>query len=301
MKLNFGSRFLFIVLCVSPWVSSTLTAQVCGTVVDQKTHLPVSGVHIYLGGDELVAISNQEGKFCLQQSAEIREEDLLTFSHISYTGKEILLSDFRDAGLVVFLTEGRHALGEVVIRSDRFLEGKVRYRKLASMRYGVSSFGSLLLEDCIYVIGGDETRKDEVRDIQNSDYSLRTLGSCTAEVKSWERYSNYLFRYDIRNNRWETLNQKFRKRAYHAIHHYDDKIYILGGKRLSENRRLEYLDETVEIYDLKKDTIIIDPVNPHQAVDFASCMYDGNILVMGGSTKMSRKRHQALYQQGTFV
>lgn len=29
------------------------------------------------------------------------------------------------------------------------------------------------------------------------------------------------------------------------------------------NRKIEYLDETVEIYDIHQDALLIDPVNPH--------------------------------------
>ena len=59
----------------------------------------------------------------------------------------------------------------------------------------------------------------------------------------------------------------------------------MGGKRLSTNRQLEYTDATMEVYDLNKDTLYVDPVNPHQAVDFASFIYDECLYVMGGAVK----------------
>lgn len=41
----------------------------------------------------------------------------------------------------------------------------------------------------------------------------------------------------------------------------------------------------MEVYDLNKDTLYVDPVNPHQAVDFASFIYDECLYVMGGAVK----------------
>lgn len=58
----------------------------------------------------------------------------------------------------------------------------------------------------------------------------------------------------------------------------------MGGKRFSTNRKIEYLDETVEIYDIHRDTLLTDPVNPHQAASAAAFVYDDKLIVMGGST-----------------
>ena len=52
----------------------------------------------------------------------------------------------------------------------------------------------------------------------------------------------------------------------------------------STNRKIEYLDETVEIYDIHRDTLLTDPVNPHQAASAAAFVYDDKLIVMGGST-----------------
>lgn len=58
----------------------------------------------------------------------------------------------------------------------------------------------------------------------------------------------------------------------------------MGGKRFSTNRKIEYLDETVEIYNIHQDTILIDPVNPHQAASSAAFIYDNKLIIFGGST-----------------
>ena len=58
-----------------------------------------------------------------------------------------------------------------------------------------------------------------------------------------------MYRYDIKQDKWETIRHKFRERAYHTAGYYDGKIFILGGKRLSETRIVDYLDNAIEIYD----------------------------------------------------
>ncbi|HQK41163.1 MAG TPA: galactose oxidase, partial [Flavobacterium alvei] len=68
---------------------------------------------------------------------------------------------------------------------------------------------------------------------------------------------------------------------------YNNKIYVLGGKRVSTNGVFEYLDNKIEVFDPENQSIIIDNTNPHQAADFASFEYNGNLIVMGGSTKMN--------------
>ena len=47
----------------------------------------------------------------------------------------------------------------------------------------------------------------------------------------------------------------------------------------------EYLDNTIEVFDINKQTITIDNTNPHQAADFASFTYNASLIVMGGSIK----------------
>ncbi|MDJ0646958.1 MAG: galactose oxidase, partial [Flavobacteriaceae bacterium] len=75
---------------------------------------------------------------------------------------------------------------------------------------------------------------------------------------------------------------------YHSVVSSGDKIYISGGKRLSSNKRLQYLDETIEIYDQNSNNVIEDRVNPHKAVNALSLSYKDKILLIGGSIKESK-------------
>mgnify|MGYP000867150210 CR=1 FL=1 len=66
----------------------------------------------------------------------------------------------------------------------------------------------------------------------------------------------------------------------------NNKLYVFGGKTLSTNRKREYLDDKIEVFDLKTQQIIIDNTNSHQAINFAAFAYQDNIIVMGGSIKL---------------
>ncbi|MCD8261991.1 MAG: hypothetical protein LUD15_11315 [Bacteroides sp.] len=41
------------------------------------------------------------------------------------------------------------------------------------------------------------------------------------------------------------------------------------------------------MYDCRKDTVLVDPVNPHQAADFASAILEDNIILAGGSNRLN--------------
>ena len=64
-----------------------------------------------------------------------------------------------------------------------------------------------------------------------------------------------------------------------------EKFY-LGGKRLSETRIVDYLDNAIEIYDIKRDTVWTDYTNPHQATLLGSVVYKDNMIVLGGVKKV---------------
>lgn len=150
----------------------------------------------------------------------------------------------------------------------------------------LSSFGSVAHDGKIYIVGGDETilTSSEKESAGNVDEE-----NSTKTTKEIQFFSDKLFVYDIEKNSWETVkNQKFRKRAYHNMHYYKNKLYVFGGKNLSTNRRRELLDNNLEVYDLLRDTIMVDPINPHQAVGFTSVLYKDVIIVLGGSVKKNQ-------------
>ena len=59
----------------------------------------------------------------------------------------------------------------------------------------------------------------------------------------------------------------------------------------------------MEVYDLDKDTLYVDPVNPHQGVDFTSFIYKDCLYVMGGAIKekvFSNKIHVLDLKRGVW-
>ncbi len=259
-------------------------AQECGKVVDLETGEPVVGAHIYLDDEELMAITDTEGQFCLPVTVKVKRATRLSFSHVGYEKTELSWKQFKDKEAVVELQFAPHTLGEVTI-SGRELYFILPYEKRAPLRMPLSSFGATQVGNYIYVVGGDASYRKS-----NFSAAIRTLSGSqtTLAPAQYNGYSSSMYRYDIANDEWEKMPVRFRNRAYHAVSNYEDKLYIVGGKRLSTNRRLEYLDHTVEIYDLKKDTLLTDPVNPHQAINFASCLYEDNLILLGGSVRKTR-------------
>lgn len=253
--------------------SSALTAQTKGVVVNGAKDVPLSGVNIYLQRDSTgVGITNEEGVFFISHE-RVSPGDTLVFSYVGYWPFRCTLEMLQRLKNKVALFEASQSLQEVSVMGESgpyFLE----YQDLASLpvKYGVFSFGHFLHDGKIYVVAGDETKIV----IGHSQYE---------GVIPWEYRSSKVFVYDIANDAWETSSVKVVPRAGHAALYYKDKIFILGGVRYSTNRQLEFTDATMEVYDMKKDTLYVDPVNPHQAVDFTSFIYKDYLYVMGGAVK----------------
>ena len=114
-------------------------------------------------------------------------------------------------------------------------------------------------------------------------------------------YSGDLQIYDLASDEWKIITSQFQKRAYHNIHFYDDKLYVIGGKRLATNKRKEYLADKIEVYDTKNYTVKIDHTNPHQAVNFASVLYKDNLILLGGSTKLYDNGGKKILPKSSFI
>ena len=146
----------------------------------------------------------------------------------------------------------------------------------------------------IYVIGGDFSfEKNLAKEVlfeskYGSSLSLIKRLERTTPDFAWQEFSGKLQVYDIDKDSWETSDMEFQKRACHNLNFYNNKIYILGGKKLSKNQVYEYLNNEITVFDLNQDTILIDYTNPHQAVNFASVIFNDNIIILGGSDKIHK-------------
>lgn len=279
IKLTLPLLFLF---------SFSFAQNIEGTILDKKTNIPLKGVHIYINNTNNGTLSNKSGKFKLSffKSAE---KDTLYFSHISYKLFKIACNNIK-SNSNFYLTKQVNGLDEIDIVKKIKLKSSIRYNKLASMPTELHSFGSLLIDNKIYVLGGDITFEvDGLKKAANEHPNLSIFEHLQLAKDYWnyESYTGELSIYDIKQNKWLVNNkQKFRKRAYHNLNYHKNKIYVIGGKRLARNRSFEFLDNKIEILNLKAKTIAVDNTNPHQAINFASFVFNDNIIVMGGATKM---------------
>ena len=281
---------LIFVLCPLLSISQTIN----GTIVSQKNNLPIENTNVFAVSSKTGTITDENGKFSLKLLPKYSKDEILEFSHIGYVTRRFSLSYLKKYEYNIFLEEEVENLSGVTIAYNYKLKPKLLYNKLTSSKHAIFSFGSFLKDDKIYVIGGDASYEIDVLErlrSQRADFNLTTY------LESFENYSKLFYYrrdlsiYDIKTDTWKypEIESKFKKRAYHNIHYYDNYIYILGGKRVlvNQNSTWEYLHDQIEVFDLNNKTIKVDNTNPHQAVDFASFIYKDNIIVMGGSVKTS--------------
>jgi len=279
---------LILILSLFPIVLLAQNSK--GIVLDKKSKLPIEAVNITLKQFEVNTKTDEKGKFDLKFSRKPKENDTLIFSHIGYRTKKISFSELQKNEFSVFLDENIEQLDNISVAGNKPLKLKISFTKLAPLQYAISSFGSILKNNKIYVIGGDASSKTDAWKKVQYEKPDPTMEDYLKELSfqfSGQSYKGNLLVYDIKTNQWETSKIKFRKRAYNNLNEHNNKIYVLGGKRVSANGVFEYLDDKIEVFDINKQTITLDNTNPHQASEFASFTYNDNLIIMGGSVKMS--------------
>jgi hypothetical protein len=264
-----------------------------GKVLDANTNKPIEGVNVFMKGINRGTLTNAKGNYYLKFPYKIIKSDVIRFSHVAYGTLEIPFTSKKNNYPVYLLVDVKK-LKEIKITEKRNLKKSIPFKKLSSMKLGLHDFGSFLNNGKIYVLGGDGSEREDMflktleyyPDINDFDEFLTKANRFHSFSKM--RYYGDLQIYDIKSNTWTKSNLKLRKRAYNNANFYNNKIYVLGGKNLSRHGRYfnEYLDDKIEIVDIKKGTVTIDNTNPHQAVNFASFTYKDNIIVVGGSIKL---------------
>lgn len=274
------------------FVLSTLLSfsqDINGFVFDANTNEPLHGVNVFAKNTNEGTTTDNKGAFKLKTRKRVELNDTLYFSYVGFKTNKKTLSELNSKEFVVYLANNVKNLTEAIVTSDKILEPYLQFSRQAPLKEGVYSFGAALANNKIYVIAGDASiLTDEAAKAYDAFDNLnfqQFLNKIRPDV-SWQNYIGKLQVYDINSDSWKNLDLKFRKRAHHNLIYSDNKIYNLGGKNLARNRRFEFLDDKIEVFNVKNDTLKIDDTNPHQAVDFASCLFDGNIIVLGGSTRL---------------
>ena len=273
---------------------NSFSQKIEGAVFDKQTNEVIQGVSIHLLNEYEGVSTNNLGEFKLK----VRKKDVLVFSHIGYKTRQISIIDLKKKNFNVYLDLEVQNLSTVSISTKNSLQYKLRYTKLTSLNNSIYSFGSTLVDGKIYLFGGDKSNETNEymqtlssRKYDNIQYdaALEALDDVGYDY-SYRKFSRQSSIYYIENDFWSYSNLNFREKANCEVHYYEDKIYVIGGRRLSKNKSWEYLEDKIEVYDLVKDSVFVDDVNPHQAVNFVSVIKDENLIIIGGSTKMSKNK-----------
>lgn len=293
-------KLLYIVILL-PFITNAQI--ISGIVRSQITNSPIEDANIYALRSKIGTLTNNKGEFALNNKTNAN--DTLQISHIGYITTKIALTDLKKSNHTILLEEDIEALKNITITDNRWskLKSKLDFTELSSLEYGIYSFGSVAANGKIYVVGGDSSEQWNVlttiksKNIGGGDPTrfndpvyvsqyLRQLEENQGKVF----YKGNLLTYDPKTDLWEKSNQKLKKRAYHSINFYNNTLYVLGGKKGPlGNKKHEFLDNEIEVFDLNTNQIAIDKTNPHKAVNFASFTYKDNIIVMGGSIKSTER------------
>ncbi len=276
---------------------SSFSQIINGTISDLNTQEPVSGAHIYLEKLDKIAISDEGGNFQLITTLKIESEDTLIISHISYLTQKIAFKQLQEQNYRIALFPTKKELDEIEIKANKMQKDFIKYVKITNLSSRQYAFGSTKMRNKIVVIGGDESassgrtdKRFEELDYMSSNTPTLSLNEMLRIVNqpriNYNSYNGNLQIYDTESNKWKFITSQFERRAYHNIHFYKDKIYVIGGKRISRGGNKEYLADKIEVYDTKNYSVKVDYTNPHQAVNFASVLYKDNIILIGGSVKL---------------
>nr|WP_297784442.1 carboxypeptidase-like regulatory domain-containing protein [uncultured Allomuricauda sp.] len=279
-----------------------------GRVLESNSQKPIQNVNILLKDSKTGTVTNSMGSYSIKFDRKPKRRDSLLFSSIGYAPKAIAIKDLVSNG-VVYLTEKIEQLDEVNVSANK-LERNLEFKKLTPMERGIHNFGSFISTGKIYVVGGDasiisNTDTEAFKDVAQqwvaasansfrggsfnyASFQQLLLRAYSNDWLTHESYSDNIRIYDIASDTWETQEADLKGRAYGQAVLHNDHIYTFGGKTLSRNRKLQYLDNTIEVYNLEEKSIQVDETNPHRAVNFASFYYNGRLIMMGGSTKEFR-------------
>lgn len=263
-----------------------------GKILDSETNKPIEGVHIYIDNVENGALSNSKGIYYLKIPSSNVDIGNIHFSHIRYTNVEIPFNK-NQKEYNISLKKDVNNLNEIAITGKRNLKQTISYKKLKSMKGGLFSFGGVLNNDKIHVVGGNASYKIDgakraVEKYADTDLTLIEILQKSNGNYFQDIYKGDLLTYNITTNTWTKSETEFDKRAFHNANIFGENLYVLGGTTMSVSKKKEYLNTNIEIINLETNTKIVDETNPHQAVNFVSYNYQGNLIVAGGSIKKKR-------------
>ncbi|WP_067151378.1 Kelch repeat-containing protein [Pseudotamlana agarivorans] len=283
-------KIVLFLVCLTSW-SQLFSQTVSGKIVDQNNE-PLENVNVYFKKYHTGTVSDRNGFFSLKTHELLKENDTIHFSLLGYSTTSIALLDFNFRENFVVLTEKTEALNEVIIERYGKLKDKLKFTKLTSMHHAVFGFGSIIKNNKVYILGGNELVQTDVGKkaviMSNGLISgLQDFAKLTKRYaeKSTHGFSDKLQVYDFKTERWLENKIELNNRAYHNLNYYDGSLYAIGGKQMSTNGIFESLNNKVESINIDSLVVRIDKTNPHQSVNFTSAVYNNYLIVLGGSYK----------------
>ncbi len=168
--------------------------------------------------------------------------------------------------LSIYAQKDEIPLKEANVSGKKKQRQSIKYEKLKNMpEFGVYSFGTAIENDKLYVMSGDV-----------SNTGMRT---------EYKGFNDRIYVYDLKNDFWKTLKTKSSTIANNSIISHNGLLYSFGGRRYGNNRNRELLNNVIDVYDIKKDSMMIDSVMVHQAVNSPIVKVDDKVLFFGGSIK----------------
>lgn len=281
-------------------------------IMDKTRNIPLEGVHVYSKKTTLGTTTDINGRFSINFNNTISQSDTIYFSYLGFRTIEINFGVLKKMD-TLFLKEKFELIDNIKVTSNRKLNSKINYKNMKPLKQRLHSFGSVIVENKIFVFGGDISyRTDGILKSMENDPTIadfnytgdreglkKFIFSINSLSNSFKGYNKRIYVYDISSDSWKVLKQKTQPRAYHSAI-YDKKtkkIFILGGKSLSIDGRIEYLNNEIEVFDLKPRIYQIDKINPHSTVNPISIPVDGGFIVLGGSVKMNKRNVKEYFER----
>jgi hypothetical protein len=203
-----------------------------GQVLDNTTNEPIEGVHVYTSNQKNVALTNKRGKFRLKIFLEIKENDTIFYSYLGYKiGYTIYSERKRDYDLL--LIRDVNKLDEVNLLSNKKLKSFINYSELTPIDKGIYSLGSTLIDDKIYVFGGEETYNldvvkqafsDYVYIEGNGDYDLKEVFRGLKDFSEKRKFNSKIKVYDLESDSWAMEEPTTLRRSNHKVIYNKGKV-----------------------------------------------------------------------------
>ena len=293
-KHTFRNQTIKLILFLS-LLPSTFLKAFEGRVLEHQTKIPIEGVHLLINKKTLLATTNAHGFFELKNLEQYPDTLIIEFSNLSYNYQFVSIKKLKDSKGLVYLKPKTRPLSEVRISSEIKQNSSLPYEIFAELPEANFGSASVIADSVLYLFGGDISNLnldlkrafDENPELSLTDVLKKNYGGL-----NWNEYSNSLISINLYTKKTKLVETKLSKRAYHNMHVVNEQLYIIGGIYNSVNQRKKYLNEYIVFFHPETNTFRRDGVNPHQSINFASCIFKNQLFIFGGSNEMNSQEEK---------